>query len=626
MKRRLALAVSVLSVLITTCVFAQNDPQTNTKPAKPARRSSAPASKQLEDMKDAISAQQQQIQQLQQQIGTRDQAIQQLQQQVQAAQSAAQAAQQAAAAAANSQSTASADQIGALQHDVADLKTVSGNTVNELQDTQKRVAGLESPLAIHYKGITITPGGFTAAETVWRQRATGSDINTPFNSINYDGSSSAHMSEFYGSGRQSRLSMLAQGKLDNYSMTGYVETDFLGTGITSNNNESNSYVMRFRQFWGQAAMSSGWSFTGGQMWSLVTETRQGEDNRTEATPMTIDPQYTVGFSWARQYAFRVTKNFNNKVWLGFAVENSQETITAHGQSNDYLVGAPGTGGGLYNNGVTGCTSTLSAAGAPVTTCSPAASYSYNPSPDFIGKLTFQPGFGHYEIFGIATQFRDRIFPGATLTTPTADGAYNNSTWTGGGGANARWSLFQKHFDLGLHGLAGNGIGRYGTAGLPDATVRPNGSLSPLNSYQGLLTLEYHNPHWDWYGNGGVEYAGRNAYLNSKGAPVGYGSLLFNNSGCGIETVPGTAFSTGFSPGGLSNCTGDTKDIWEGTLGFWYKPYNGPKGRLQFGLQYSYVTRQAWAGIGTKAPFPAAPLANPNAIDNMFFTSFRYYLP
>ena len=79
------------------------------------------------------------------------------------------------------------------------------------------------------------------------------------------------------------------------------------------------------------------------------------------------------------------------------------------------------------------------------------------------------------------------------------------------------------------------------------------------------------------------------------------------------------------PGSLSNCSANTKDIWEGTLGFWYKPYNGPKGRLQFGMQYSYVTKTAWAGIGTKTPYPSA-FSTPTAIDNMFFTSFRYYLP
>ena len=40
-------------------------------------------------------------------------------------------------------------------------------------------------------------------------------------------------------------------------------------------------------------------------------------------------------------------------------------------------------------------------------------------------------------------------------------------------------------DLGLHFLGGDGIGRYGTSGLPDATIRPNGTLALLRSYQGL---------------------------------------------------------------------------------------------------------------------------------------------
>ena len=618
MKRTLATA---LVVLVATGVFAQTD-SSSPKPKATHKSSSAPVSKQLEDMKDAISAQQQQIMQLQQQVQNRDQAIQALQQQVGQAQAAAQQAQQAANAANKGEIPENAE-IGTLQHDVADLKAVSGNTVNELQETQKRVAGLESPLAIHYKGITLTPGGFLAAETVWRQRAEGADINTSLNGIPYFGASQARMSEFYGSGRQSRVSFLAQGKLDNMAMTGYVEADFLGAGVTSNNNQSNSYVLRQRQLWGQAALNSGWTFTGGQMWSLVTETKVGEDNRTEATPLTIDAQYTVGFSWARQYGFRVTKNLNNKVWLGFSVENSQETLTTHGNIADYLLGSPGLAGGLYNAAISGCSTTISGSTA-TTTCSAIANYSFNPSPDFIGKIVFQPGFGHYELFGVLTQFRDRIFPNAGASTPSAAGAYNNSVWTGGGGANARWSMLQKHLDLGLHGLGGKGLARYGTAGLSDIAITPNGYVAPIRSYQGLLSLEYHAPKWDWYGYGGVEYDGRTAFLNSKGAPVGYGSVLFNNTGCGTETLPSGAFGQGFNPGGLSNCNADTKDIWEGSLGFWYKPYNGPKGRLQFGLQYSYLTKTAWTGYGTKLPAPAG--ANPTAIDNLFFTSFRYYLP
>jgi TolA-binding protein len=619
MKSQLALA---LSVLITTSVFAQTDSQTS-KPKTSHRSSSAPVSKQLEDMKDAISAQQQQIQQLQQQISTRDQAIQQLQTQVTAAQSAAQQAQDAANAAVPKAEELDKQYFDPLQHDVADLKTVSGNTVNELQETQKRVAGLESPLAIHYKGITITPGGFLAAETVWRQHAEGADINTGFNQIPFSGASGAHMSEFYGSARQSRISMLAQGKTDETNFTGYVESDFLGVGTASNNNQSNSYVLRMRQAWGQAALNSGWSFTGGQMWSLVTETKQGVDNRTEALPMTIDPQYTVGFSWARQYAFRVSKNINNKIWVAGSVEDSQETVTTHGNTSNYLFGSQGLPQGLYNSSISGCSTAL-VSGSPVTTCTNNANYSWNPSPDFIGKIVFQPGWGHYEVFGIASQFRDRVFPDAGLTVPTAAGAYNYSTWTGGYGANARWSFWQKRIDFGLHYLGGRGMGRYGTAGLADATVSPAGTVVPIRSNQGLITLEYHSQKWDWYSNVGEEADSRTAFLNSKGKPVGYGSVLFSNAGCGVETLPGSGsgiLSAGFSPGGLANCNGDARNIIEGTLGFWYKPYNGPKGRLQFGAQYSYVDKNTWNGIGGPYSGPS-----PNAIDNMFFTSFRYYLP
>jgi len=145
----------------------------------------------------------------------------------------------------------------------------------------------------------------------------------------------------------------------------------------------------------------------------------------------------------------------------------------------------------------------------------------------------------------------------------------------------------------------------------------------IRSYQGLGTLEYHSDKLDIYGYGGGEYAGKAWYRNSVGSAVGYGSPLFKNTGCFTETPPGTptagqfpTSSTGFLPGALANCTGDTRNIIEGTLGFWYRLYTGPKGRLQLGPQYSYIVRNTWAGTG----------GQPHAIDNMVFTSFRYYLP
>ncbi len=216
---------------------------------------------------------------------------QQAQQQMQDAQAAAAAAQAKADQAAQ-QASQQQQAVSDLKTDVSDIKQNATNAALSLQETQKNIqSSLESPVALHYKGINITPVGFLAAETVWRSHALGSDINTPFNSIPFDGAAQSHMSEFFGSGRQSRIGFLAEGALSNFTMRGYVEADFLGAGVTSNNNQSNSYVLRQRQAWGQAALSSGWTFTGGQMWSLVTETKKGMDNRTEALPMTIDPQY-----------------------------------------------------------------------------------------------------------------------------------------------------------------------------------------------------------------------------------------------------------------------------------------------------------------------------------------------
>jgi hypothetical protein len=611
-------------VLLATGLVAQTStkPKTSTKKAAATTITAAD----VQDLKDAIAAQraalaqqQQQIQELRDELRRKDQVVQQAQTAATDAAGKADAAQ----AAASQQQTAVAD----LKSNVTELQGTIANTVVSLQETQKNLS--ESPLSLHYKGVTITPVAFFAAEGVWRSRALGADVNTPFNNITMPGASQSSLAEFFGSGRQSRVGMLAEGRLGAAKLSGYVEADFLSAAITSNNNQSNSYSLRQRQFWGQAALDSGWSFTGGQMWSLVTETTHGLDNRSEALPMTIDAQYTVGFSWARQFGFRIVKNFSNKAWFGVSVENPQATISTHNNAANFLIGSAGAGGGLYNSGITNCTSSVnSTTGAVTTTCSPAANYAFNPSPDVIAKAAFEPGFGHYEVFGIYARFRDRVFPCedvsstapcAGTTGPSAILAHNVSTDGGGFGANARWALYKKNnnrLDFGVHGLYGSGVGRYGTGGLADASITNLGTFHLIRSSQGLATLEWHAPKIDIYFNAGAEYASRTAsYDPILKKAVGYGSPSFSNSGCFTETGP--VNNSGFLPGGLSSCTSDTRVLIEGTTGFWYRFYNGPKGRLQWGPQYSYVTRNAWSG---------ASGIQPHGIDNMVFTSFRYYLP
>lgn len=467
-------------------------------------------------------------------------------------------------------------------------------TAAAVETLQKRQAKLEAevkhPDALHYKGITLSPqGSFIEAATVYRSAATGGGINTPFTGIPLENSDQAQMSEFFGSGRQSRLALKATGKLANMKLTGYYEMDWLGTGITSNNNQSNSYVVRQRQIWAQAALSSGWSFTGGQMWSLATETTKGLENGTEVLPGTIDPQYTAGFMWARQYGFRVTKDFGNKFWIGASAENAQ-TLPGGSNPANQTLGQGGAGGGLYNS---------------------TANYSYNLAPDMIAKIAWEPGWGHYELFGIARFFRNRIYPNAPASSA---GAYNDTTVGGGIGGGFRVPLAAKHITFGLKGLYGDGTGRYGDSTIADVTFKPDGQISPLHTFSALGTLEFNpNQRLNIYTNYGGDYVGRDIQGNS-----GYGLYTANMSGCNSEAVPGGSYS----PGSTGTCAGNNKDVQEGTAGYWFNFYSGSKGKLRQGIQYSYFTRNLWSGAGgTTNPGGGAKGTN-----NIFETSLRYYLP
>jgi len=289
--------------------------------------------------------------------------------------------------------------------------------------------------------------------------------------------------------------------------------------------------------------------------------------------------------------------------------------------NFFVVGAPGTCSGSYN-----CGETLTSSGG----LSPAADYSYNYLPDFVVKAAFEAGLGHYEMFGVVSHFRDRIYPAnnitAPLPTPTCGVAVPSATTRpcsnvrigAGVGANARWSFLRDHVEFGLHFLGGDGVGRYGVSGMPEVTLRPDGTLALIRSYQALETLEWHSPHWDIYTNVGGEYAQRTLFTSPNGVQFGYGRTTeYTTAACFTETPPG-ALTNGTKPGfqpAAPSCP-DTRNLIEGTFGFWYSLYHGPKGRVQFGPQYSYLVLNTWRNT----------TGGPHATQNMFFSSLRYYLP
>jgi len=634
----------VILFLATTLVAQTSESATATskKKQKPAVITAAD----VQELKDALAAQQAALRAQQSVLAQQQQQIQQLTQQLQ------QNSKQVAAVS-NAALTQPAPQLqmATLKSDVAVQQDSNPSQSLNLQETKEQpdTNPMHGPVSIHFRGITITPGGFAEAAFVRRSRALGADLPTPFNSLTMPGASQSSLSEFFGSARQSRPTVYVDGRLKNVEFSSYMSGDFLSSGDTSSATQTNSYTFRLRQAWGQAKFDNGWSFLGGQMWSLVTENKAGiapsDDlgKTNDARPMTIDPGYNVGFSFARQYGIRVAKDFNHKVAFAVALENAQGTLATHGNTDNFLLGAAGATNS-YNDALTACsTSSYTPTGATVpvyyTTCTPAATYTFNPSPDIIAKVAFDPGFGHYELFGLYDRFRDRVFPCANfaigttgpcpndpaVTGPNGSGAYNSSKNGGGFGANARWNFDDKHIVFGLHALGGQGVGRYGAAQLSDMAIHADGTPDLIKNYQGLASLEWHGKKLDVYAYTGAEYDGKTSdYDVATSTYVGYGSPHFNNSGCYTETAPSFAVTSGFNPGSLSKCTADTRAIIEGTAGFWYRFYNGPRGKFQFGTQYSYVTRQTWSGVGPSGS--GAPGVTPEGLDGMVFTSFRYYLP
>ncbi len=550
---------------------------------------------QIQSLREDTQAQ---IQQLKQQLSDRDTQLQQAQQAAAAAQAAATQAQQEAAQQ-NATLTENSAAVSNLQGAVTDLKTNGVSLASTIQDEQAKVQKqISNPEVLHYKGVTLSPNGsFAAAETVYRQRATGGDVNTQFTGVPLNDAAAGHYSEFYGSGRQSRIALLAEGKVSPaFLLRGYWEADWLSAGVTSNNNESNSYTLRQRQIWAQAHHNS-LTFTGGQTWSLATETTNLTQVKSEILPQTIDAQYTAGFVWERQYSFRVSKDFGTKASLAVSAENAQILgIAGHNLPITTVIGQPGNGGGLYN--------------------AFSGNYASNVAPDFIAKIAFQPGWGHYEVFGVGRFFRARVYPNAAAPKPSAAGAYNDTTTGGGIGGSLRVPILAKHLDVGLKGLWGDGVGRYGSSTIADLTLRPDGQLALIHAFSALGTLDYHvSPRLDIYANYGGDYVGRRYFLTSATRSVGYGSPLNVQTGCGTEPPPPST-NAGFTAGTQANCTADTKDVQEFTAGYWYNFYSGPAGRLRQGIQYAYFQRNIWSGVG----------ATPKGTDNVFFTSLRYYLP
>ena len=369
MKKIAALTLSMF--LISAPIFADTPKDSDAEPAragqptkvktdKNVEKSDSAIAAELEELRQTLQSQQEQLTLLKEELAKRDRQIDEAREAAAAANSRANEANVKASEAVTTSVAAKNASAPISSNAVASSagEPVVAQQTHDPQDPKSKPTE-DGPGSIRYKGVTLTPGGFIAAETVFRTRAVSADINTPFNSIPFGGNSLSKVSEFNFTARQSRPTVLVETNIGPTKVSGYFEADFLGAGTTSNNRQTNSYVFRQRQIWAQVAFDSGLSITGGQMWSLATENKKGIQNRQEALPLIIDPQYVVGFTWQRAYGLRVTQSLlDNRLAAGISIEGPQATVGGRGfstftnaagaTSQNFFLNAPGNSGGLFN--------------------------------------------------------------------------------------------------------------------------------------------------------------------------------------------------------------------------------------------------------------------------------------
>jgi len=474
--------------------------------------------------------------------------------------------------------------------------------------------------------VNVTLGGFIEGASIYRSRNEVTDITSNWTTgIPFRNSQLYHEPEFRESERRSTIQGLADAHPDEVTdLQAFIQADFQGGAPTSNSNQSNGFIPRITQGWADYNRSDlGLTVLAGQAWSLLTMNQVGINPLRVNNPQTIDGGYVPGFDWTRTPQFRVGKSFDSDTyWLALSIENPQTTYSntsipsTLGTLNVSNPGIGGLGTGS-NSGTSVCTAvttttttTTTGGTKPVSkststsTCTTAnvasqASYSNNIAPDLIIKATADYPWAHLEGYGLGRVFNDRLSQTGT--------GQSNTVLGGGAGAAALFHVVPKMVDFQVSGLAGVGIGRYGTTGLPDATVGPDGKPVPLREWMALAGLIVHaTPQLDLYGFLGSDQTNA-AYFNtySKGKVTksyGFGNPLYLNTSCDVEL------------GSSADCTGTTKAVTQGTIGAWWKFLKGSYGTMQVGAQYSYTRRMAFQGVGP----------TPQTDDNMVFLAFRYY--
>jgi hypothetical protein len=364
-------------------------------------------------------------------------------------------------------------------------------------------------------------------------------------------------------------------------LLGYFESDFNSAGSTSNSTMSQSYTPRLRQGFAQFDDNNdNLHFLAGQAYSLVVPLKSGLSARNENIPISPEDNYIQGFDLTRQPQVRVTTSFfDNHLFLGASLESPQSVF---GGTKPTIANASILTGSVPFSAASPAANTGTIAGGGL---NPINSYSYNTVPDIIVKMALEQGIGHYELYGLARFFKDeKVVTG---------GSGSLSAVGGGVGASAYIHAVPALLDLSGNVLAGYGIGRYGPAGLPDATYKADGSPQPLPEIQAtiggvghVLKFEDGTPRLDLFAYAGIE-AEKRSFGGTGASAFGYGNPSFDNTGCDVISA------AAMQP----VCTGNTKAAAGLQVGFWYTWLHGGYGTLQTAVEYQYDKRTTFSGVG-----------------------------
>ena len=444
----------------------------------------------------------------------------------------------------------------------------------------------KSPLWFKIGSAEFTPGGFLDFTTFFRSTNVGSGIATAFGAIPFNNQlPQGRLTETRLSAQYSRLSLMMNAHVtDSTTITGYVESDFLGFQPANAYVTANSDSLRLRVYWADVRHGK-WEILGGQAWSLMTPNRVGLSPLTPDIFYTLDedPNFQVGLVWLRQPQFRIVYHPTGNWAVGLSLENPQQYAPAS-------VVFPSTSfTSQFDNG----SSSTSAPSSATNTTVP------NLHPDIIVKTAFDAHPAgrslHIEAAGLLRSFK--VFNGLGAASST------NTITAGGGSLNLNYEVI-RNLRLIANTFYSDGGGRYIFGLGPDAIVKPDGTLSAVHSGSGVTGFEYQaRPHAMFYGYYGAAYFERNF------------GLLAATPASSCDGTPGFT-CVGFGFPGSANTS--NRAVQEATFGviptLWS---NENYGRVQIITQYSYLVRSPW---------PVQPGSPKNAHTSMVYTGLRYILP